>query len=286
MPLILARLVLPLSLLMTSLSASSGQSGFVRHEELPIAGSGAGMTMDLFLPVGLDPMKPIPAILVVQGGGFRPQDGKRFHPFAVAFARGGFAAATFGYRGRPDVTIGVTLGDVRAAFAHLRSIAPRHGIDPDRIGVFGRSAGATLAALLATTSEPEDAPRAFAGVAGVYDFVARFSDPVEVGAMNNLEDKQFANGDWIGSPFSPEDERWLNASAVNHVDATVPPMLLMHARDDDVVFWRQSERMAEALRAAGHEPVVLLFDDGGHGCGVPNDPDRMGRVVAFFREKL
>ena len=71
--------------------------------------------------------------------------------FAAAFAAKGFAAACVGYRLRPEVDIPQCVEDVKAATRWVRANAAKYNIDADRIGAYGGSAGAHLAAMLGTS---------------------------------------------------------------------------------------------------------------------------------------
>jgi acetyl esterase/lipase len=191
---------------------------------------------------------------VIQGGGFKSQNGQGFKPFAELLAANGIAAALIAYRGLPEHTYQTTLADVGAALRCVRAQAQEHGIDPQRIGVTGRSAGATLAALLAVgdLGEPGDGPiQAAVCISGVYDFIARFSDAEQLAAQPQWEEKLQSNGEWVGAPFAAEDAAWRRVSSINHIDPSDPPILFLHSRDDRIVPWQQSQQMFERMRAAG-----------------------------------
>ncbi|MFN5513977.1 MAG: prolyl oligopeptidase family serine peptidase [Cyanobacteriota bacterium] len=252
--------------------------------------AGPGLTLDLFLP--RQASQPTPCVIVLQGGGFNAQDGQRFRPFAIYLAQNGFAAALVAYRGRPHHTYKDTVADVRTSVCFIRKISGQYGIDPTRIGAMGRSAGATLTALLAVGDGVEEFEGAGehglfssriqggVGISGAYDFVARFTDEGQISLQPQLETKRQANSQWIGAAFAPTDPDWLRASAINHVDASDPPMLLMHSKDDPVVPWTQSEDMHEVMIQAGIASEIEIAEEGGHG-GPPTLKESM---LAFFRK--
>ncbi|MFT5526445.1 MAG: acetyl esterase/lipase [Pirellulaceae bacterium] len=97
----------------------------------------------------------MPCVLVIQGGGFNARNGQRFCPFAVYLANHGLAAALASYRGRPKRELRDTISDLKTAVRFVRKNAKRHNIDADNIGAMGRSAGGTLAALLAVPGDIE-----------------------------------------------------------------------------------------------------------------------------------
>lgn len=273
---------------------SEAAPGTTVHEGIVYSAEDPTLTMDLYLP-RLTGTR-VPCVMVIQGGGFSAQDGKRFRPFAEYLDENGFAAVTFAYRGRPQQTYKDTMADVRAAVRYVRSVSGEYGIDPDRIGAMGRSAGATLAVLLAVTDDTEagsgDGPlpssriQAAVGFAGVYDFVARFTDSEQIALQPRHETKTETNSEWIGEDFSAESTAWRDVSAINHVDTADPPVLLIHCKDDTTVPWPQSQQMYTKLRDAGVNAEIEIYESGGHGCQPKGGGDPMERMVEFFKRIL
>ena len=244
------------------------------------------LTLDLYLPKGST--EPVPCVVTIQGGGFRPQNGQRFKPFAQHLAKSGFAAALISYRGRPDHLHRETLADVKASVRYVRRNGRRYGIDTHRIGATGRSAGGTLAALAAVTGETSDpTSRIQAAVcfAGVFDFVGRFTDEKQLKLQPNRETKIKTNGEWIGAPFSPDDQNWLDASAITHVDQDDPPILFLHSRNDSTVPWLQSRDMHRTMTKLGVASELKVYESGGHGV-TPKDENSLDDMVDFFRRRL
>lgn len=283
-----------LVLLAFGTAAGAGDNGGQKFEVragLVYSNADAICKMDLYLPQYA--ANVVPCVIVIQGGGFRAQTGQKFKSFAEYLAEHGIAAALIGYRGQPDHTYPATLADLRTATRFVRKISAQHGIDPNKIGAMGRSAGATLAALLATSdSNDHDAGnehldfsigiQAVVGIAGVYDFIARFVDEEQRALQPNVDTKILANGAWIGIPFSPADPHWRRASTVTHLDPSDPPMLLLHSRNDSTVPWPQSQIMHHALIDAGIKAQLHLANSGGHG----GPSDSKERIVAFFQTTL
>ena len=266
------------------------------HEGIVYSAADPALTMDLYLP-RLTGTR-VPCVMVIQGGGFRAQDGKRFRPFAEYLAENGFAAATFAYRGRPGHTYEETMADVKAAVRYVRKISADYGIDPDRIGAVGRSAGGTLAVLLAVTGDESDPEgeggdkayssriQAAVGISGVYDFIARFTDEAQVALQPRHGEKIESNGEWIGDPFSTTSEKWRDASAVNHLDSADPPMLLLQCKNDTTVPWPQARDMYAKMKEAGIKAEIEIYETGGHGCQTGDAAGSMARMVGFFRNTL
>ena len=152
--------------------------------------------------------------------------------------------------------IPMALQDAQRAMSLVRHNAEAWGIDPDRIGVMGFSAGGNLAVLSST----EFASRKYAPADAADQVRLRpdFAIPVYAGHMtmehHNLRPKD-----------SPE-ARALNTDIV--VSTVVPPTLLIHAKDDAVDPVEYSEVYAQALRAVGANVTLNVYENGGHAFGV------------------
>src|SRR4029077_5650098 len=107
--------------------------------------------LDLYLPKEPGSAK-IPCIVVIHGGGWGTGDKTRFAAIAARLAEQGFAAACIGYRLLPEVEFPAPVVDCKAAVRWVRANAAQHGIDPDRIGAIGGSAGGHLVAMLGTSA--------------------------------------------------------------------------------------------------------------------------------------
>jgi len=241
------------------------------------------LTLDLYLPKTID--DSVPCVITIQGGGFLAQDGQRFKPFAEHLANHGFAAALISYRGRPEHRYRDTVADVKESVRFIRSVSKTYRIDPARIGATGRSAGGTLAALLAVTGDQagtDSRIQVAVCFAGVYDFVSRFTDNEQLALQPGHRTKLKTNGEWIGSEFTPTDKDWVAASAITHVDPNDPPILFLHSRDDTTVPWLQSRDMHRVMAEAGISSEIKIFETGGHGVR-PENENSLDAMVTFFR---
>jgi acetyl esterase/lipase len=214
--------------------------------------------MDVHAPVGAS---ATPAILLIHGGGWWYGSRDETDKVADRFARAGYVVANIDYRLVPDSIYPSQPQDAFCALSYLRAHADELGIDPERIGVAGFSAGAHMASLVAVAADvPElqddgcptgrTGPAvAFAAGAGPYRLDVLHDDTTE---------------DFLGSKYDDDPAKWQRASPITHVDAKDPPGLLFHAEHDLVIDVQQTEWMAEAMRAAGGDVLVLELEGGGH----------------------
>lgn len=288
--------VVPIALVAAARSLAAPSVEFDVHPKLVFSRTDTVQTLDLFVP--RQPAKAVPCVVVIQGGGFRAQDGQRFRPHAEYLARSGFAAALISYRGQPQHGHRETVADVKTAVRFLRKIAPAHRLDPERFGATGRSAGGTLAVLLAVTADLPEFERdaghagyssrihAAVAYAGVFDFIARFADPAQTALMQDPAERRRLNTGWMGEPFSNTSPVWRRLSVIHHLDPGDPPMLLLHCRDDGTVPWLQSRNLHDRMRQLGVPGELRLFETGGHGFRLANEDAELSPMVEFFRKTL
>lgn len=122
----------------------------VEHD-IPYLGSGRKETADLYTPATRKPGERTAAVLLIHGGGFNDGDKRRGREvqMAVELVRHGYLCLSINYKlwnkGLRKPTWPQSLHDAKTAVRWLRVNADKHGIDPDRIAVFGNSAGGNLA---------------------------------------------------------------------------------------------------------------------------------------------
>ncbi len=106
---------------------------------------GQELLLDLYLPQGV--AGRLPVIVFLHGGGWSGGTRTTGPDFRRFFAQAGFAMAAIEYRLTPSVTFPSNAEDVKTAVRWLRANAAAHGLDPQRIGLWGTSAGGQLAAI-------------------------------------------------------------------------------------------------------------------------------------------
>jgi acetyl esterase/lipase len=219
--------------------------------------------------------KALPIIVFLYGGSW--QDGERGgYAFAArGFADAGFLVAVPDYRLVPEVRFPAFLEDAAAAVRWVRANAARLGGDPDRIVLVGHSAGAYNAAMLALDERwlgaDRQAVRGLVGLGGPYDFLP-LDIPVTIAAFGQERDLE-------------------RTQPITFASAGDPPTLLLHGALDTTAYPRNSERLANLLRAAGVDARVKLYPKVGH-VGIVTALARPFRgrapvlrdVVAFARE--
>jgi acetyl esterase/lipase len=224
-----------------------------------------GLALDVYRPESAR-TRPAPVVVFFYGGNWQRGAREQYRFVGRQLARHGVLAIVADYRTWPRAGFPAFVEDGAKAVAWTRSNDARLGGDPDRVYVAGHSAGAQIAALIATDArylEPHGlAPDTLAGMiglAGPYNF--------------NI------TGQYV--PIFGAPGQWPRAQAVNFVDGDEPPFLLVHGIDDGVVEPRDSRELAQRLRDAGVRVELLMLDDGGHAAPLAGlyDTSRAPRVL-------
>lgn len=241
-------------------------------------GSDPKQKLDLFRPATA--ASKVPVLLFVHGGGWSIGDKRTGTSDKPAHFTGqGWAFASTNYRLVPQATVEQQAADIAAAIAMLRR---QPGLDPDRIVLMGHSAGAHLAALVATdpvylkaAGVPMGAVRGVVLLDGAgYDIAAQMAQPRNpVATMYN---QAFSTDPKRQQALSPT----FHAASPNAANWLILPV----ARRADSV--RQSEQLAAALKAAGDRATVSPQTGKNHGSlnremGEPGDP-ATAEVDAFL----
>ena len=115
--------------------------------------------------------------------------------------------------------------------------------------------------------------------AGVYDWTS------EYGPGFNNDVRLWHIG---GTPWE-NPEAWRNQSALTHATNVTTPTLLIHGDADNILPYRHSEVMRDALTKAGVATELLTIPDAGHGPHFPgavNPPDYISAMISWFDEHL
>jgi acetyl esterase len=251
------------------------------------AGDGTPLTLDVCSPAVDEDAERRPAVIEIHGGGW--SRGDKAEPAWRAtcqwLASEGFVTFNVNYRLAPAATFPAAIDDVTLALRWLRDpvTAKRFGIDPERIGAFGGSAGGNLAALLGTRGSGDttsgDRVAAVATVSAPMDLTAQGQTHGELPSW--LLARELSYLGCAGFDDCPAAE---DASPTYQVDATDPPMLVAQSAGEFIP-QAMSREFAQALAGAGVEHRLELTAGTAHSAGALDEALR-ATVAGFLHQHL
>ena len=274
-------------------------SGVVYSQVFERGRSVRGLKMTLFVPRTKEKK---PAVLYFPGGGFTSADHEKFLEMRYALARAGYVVAACEYRAVPN-KFPALLEDAKAAVRWMRAHASEFGVDADRIGLLGDSAGGYVVQMAGATNgeknwdvddfkEVSSDVQAVVSIYGISDLttIGEGIGNEKVHASAAVTEALLLNGpafkDFAGASVNADPQKAKAASPIGHVDGTEPPFLLMHGSGDKVVSPLQSKKMFEALQNKKVEAEYVLVRGAEHGDLPWYQPGVISRVVNFFDRHL
>jgi len=264
-----------------------------RYEDVAYGGDSSRNTLDVYLSETTS--GPQPLVILVHGGGFRAGDKAR-PDHLNEFLEAGFAVAAINYRLSGEAKWPAQLTDVTRAVRFLHDNATEFGIDPDRMAIFGQSAGGHLTATSTfdLTARGANIIRAAVVWFGPVDFITMDEDMVasEFGSSDTDGPGSPESG-LIGAPVGENPELARAASPLTFLEALpdnarLPPILIMHGAKDPLIAARQSERLHDAIATHPSNGGIRLeiLAEGTHGGGEFNEPATIQTVIAFLAGEL
>ena len=257
---------------------------------------GTALLADLYTPDGPG---PFPTLVVVHGGGWQQGSRSSYGYWGKELTAAGYALFAVDYRlCKPEQkSYPEAVHDVRAAVQYARGAAADLKIDPKRIGIWGDSAGAQLAALVAlagdnptfadgTKSDPFGAVstkvKCCVGFYGVYDLAAQWQHDLVARPKDQITEK------FLGT--APIDDRkvYFESSPISYATRANrdTAFFIAYGTEDDVVdIETQSEAFVLALKQAGIFVRTTIVQSAPHFWG--SDPiDEPGSYPGFVTPRL
>jgi len=259
--------------------------------------------LDLYTPDISKPAGGYPLLVYVHGGGFRGGDKATAGDSLGAALSGldkGYMVAAVNYRLAGTDKAPAQVVDVKAAIRYLRANAAKYGYDPDRIALYGVSAGASIAATVAVTGDSNlfDAELNMLGAVkatdkiaaavlfyGLYNFytveaqkkwLANSADTsldskflLEYGKyrpfFSGKKESDGGGAFLVGGSLDTRQDIVSKISAQLVAGKNEPPIFLRHGTIDDVLPFLQSVEFANTLKANGNKVDFKLVEGAEHG---------------------
>jgi acetyl esterase/lipase len=281
------------------------EPGFDRKEDVIYARKfGTALTMDVFTP---KEKSNGAGIVVVVSGGFRSAH-ESINPLFIRPVVGrGYTVFAVVHGSQPHFTVPEIIEDINKAVRFIRHHAKDYGIDGDRIGICGASAGGHLSLMLGTAGAQGNpsAPTPVDRESSRVQAVACFFPPADL--LNyGQPGKEMIHATDHGMSFRPAfdyhelDKKtnvWVpitdterlreitrQISPITHVSPDDAPTMIIHGDADILVPLQQSETFVKKLQSAGVPAKLVVKKKGGHGwLGIDKD---VSLLVDWFDEYL
>jgi acetyl esterase/lipase len=245
---------------------------------------GTALTFDIFRPA--KDANGLGVVFVVSGGWYSNHDNINLG-FVKPFTDRGYTVFAIVHGSQPKFTIPEVIADMNRSVRFIRHHAKDYGIDPDRLGIYGASAGGHLSLMLGMAgdkgnpSAPDPVDREPSRVAAVACFFPptdflNYGKPGEIaigcGVLKDFKAPfDFHEFDPARKCFMPITdvgkilEIGRQISPITHVSPDDPPTLIIHGDKDYLVPIQQAELILDKLKAAGVETKLVVKKGAGHG---------------------
>lgn len=254
--------------------------------------------LDIFLPnVGT---APYPVVVWIHGGGWVSGDKGQFNnskQYAELTARG-YAVVSINYRLSGEAKFPAQIYDVKAALRWLRANASTYAFDPDKIAVWGSSAGGHLSALAGTSgavTELENLTLGNSNFSSRVQAVVDWFGPTDVLKMDSMANVQGCTGSNHNSANSPESaligfaitarpDLAAKVNPIMYITNDDPPLFIAHGLSDCTVPYGQSQLLYDKLLPViGATKLKLrLYPATGHGAGAFDNVVNIKDAVDFL----
>jgi acetyl esterase/lipase len=250
---------------------------------------------DLFFPKGIPPGGAWPVVLYVHGGGWSGGNRQaatnwRHHHVHRLLLESGIAVLAIDYRkGEASQMVADPISDCLGALQWIAAFSGKHRLDPDRIAIWGTSAGAHLALMTVVEinqNRPPATPKP--------DRIAAWYPPTQLTWMLQ-DDPSQTRKRTKALGFNPRRSKKL-ASTYSPVDQAKYidlPTLLIHGEADTLVFPRHSDALHFKLQRNSRPSSLITVKNGVHGFisepgrgGIVPDMETIQQQTAFFLAEI
>jgi acetyl esterase/lipase len=252
---------------------SETKADFKRTEDVVYGRKfGTALTMDVFQPAKTNGRG---ILFMVSGGWFSSHEAVNPN-FYKAFLDRGYTVFAVVHGSQPKFTVTEIVPDIHRAVRFVRHRAAQYGVDPNRLGITGASAGGHLSLTMGTQGGPgkEDAKDPIDRESSAIQAVACFFPPTDF--LNYGRPGEDAVGVGVLKDFkaafgprseTPEERQKLGQeiSPIYFVTSNMPPTLIIHGDADKLVPLQQAESFVNRAREAGATAKLVIKEGKAHG---------------------
>lgn len=241
---------------------------------------------------GAKPGAELPGLVMIHGGAWVEGSKADWKDAAPLFAKKMVCFAV-NYRlvkGKENL-YPAQLDDVQLAVRWIRSHAKEYGLDPNRLGAIGGSAGGHLASMLGTTDTRDNSEPGLTAFSSRVNCVVNMAGPSDFTPIlppMQADMKELAIPVKVALGGGPEEVRWkyLAASPIVYVDKKTAPHLLLHGEADTLVPPSQARKMQARLEREGIRSTLVVYEKQGHGFDTVTLLRAVNECMKFLKAEL
>lgn len=212
--------------------------------------------MDVYLPANRDADKT-PVVILIHGGGWRDGDKNDFDNLGLYtfFTSRGWAVVNMNYRLDSKYAYPAPIFDIGQAMECIKQKSVEWGVNPNRVCLFGRSAGAHLALTFAYCNNKDGRVKAVIDGYGPTNFVdssVRYNKNI-----SNIVDQ-------LLGVYTTNETAWVDASPLFNAEHGVPTVIFQ-GTEDSVVHYKQATMLRDSLLQHGIPCMFVTWTGYGHG---------------------
>ncbi|MDD3364816.1 MAG: alpha/beta hydrolase [Syntrophomonas sp.] len=269
--------------------------------DVPYANASAAQKLDIYLPT--DIQGPFPVIVSVHAGGY--EAGDKVGPDVLTAWEGlkrGYAVVSVNYRLSGEAIFPAQINDLKAAIRFIRANARKYDLSPNKIAVWGSSAGGGLAALAGTSGNVKelkdptlgnryqsDRVQAVVDWCGPINFLTMDEHYKQSGIAGHLQNSPNSFGSKLmGQQITLVPDLAKMANPETYITLDDPPFFIQQGSEDKWIPMQQSTEFAAKLQAVlGKDKVECeVFQGAGHGGQRFNNPENVNKVLDFLDKNL
>ncbi|PKM77228.1 MAG: alpha/beta hydrolase [Firmicutes bacterium HGW-Firmicutes-15] len=274
--------------------------------DVPYAYASAAQKLDIYLPniySHNDVKGPFPVIVSIHGGGY--EAGDKVGPDVLTAWEGlkrGYAVVSVNYRLSSEAIFPAQINDIKAAIRFIRANARNYDLNPEKIAVWGSSAGGGLAALAGTSGKiielqdpslgymfQSDRVQAVVDWCGPINFLTMDEQFKQSGIAGHLQDNPDSFGSKLmGKQITQVPDLVTMANPETYITRDDPPFFIQQGSEDKWIPMQQSTEFAAKLQAVlGKDKVEIeVIQGAGHGGKRFNSPENVNKVLDFLDKNL
>jgi acetyl esterase/lipase len=252
-----------------------------------VYGTGGGRDLTFNLAKPKDVNGPLPVVVMIHGGGWAGGNKDVHNSHIRDFAQRGYASITVGYRLVPEARFPAQVEDCKCAVRYLRAHADDLGIDSERIGAIGFSAGAHLSMILGTMDNGDglEGDGGWADQSSKVQAVVAYFGPTDF-TLEYPEESRRIVKEFLDGTMAEKPDVYRRASPITYVNAGDAPLLIFQGTRDRLVPHEQAIVMIDRLSQAGVPGRVEILLGADHGWGGHELEHTVNATYEFFADHL